>query len=88
MLSYRGKSREETCKKIVELYSVDEVPIPQLAMRFSVSNQAIRDILRDHGVLQGPTGRNSINLRDASIRRRIRQLERKTTKCGQNVSAH
>jgi predicted DNA-binding protein YlxM (UPF0122 family) len=81
MLSYRGKSREETCKKIVELYSVDEVPIPQLAKRFNVSNQAIRDVLRKENALKSPAGRYSINLRDA-------RRERKTTKCGANVSTN
>jgi predicted DNA-binding protein YlxM (UPF0122 family) len=83
-----SKLTETDSVKIVSLYSVDEVPIPQLAKRFAVSNQAIRDVLRKHKVLLGPTGRDSINLRDASLRRQIRRRERKAISVGKAATAN
>lgn len=77
MLSTDSKSRDE---KIVQLYSVDDVPISLIATRFALSNQAVRDVLRKNNALTSPAGRYSLNLRD-------RRRERKA-KCGKTVSTN
>jgi transposase-like protein len=57
MLSYSAKHRgwvdkDETWKKIVELYSGGEVTIAQLAKRFDLTGQAIRNGLRQRKLLR------------------------------------
>jgi hypothetical protein len=73
-----SKLTESDSKKIVSLYSVDEVPIPQIATRFGVSNQTIRDVLLKQNVLKSPAGRYSINLRDS---KRLQQRRERKAAC-------